>query len=123
MAKVIEDVTEMLASATLTESGSARWLAPEVIDGASPTKEADVYSFAMAILELLTGRHPFPERKRDAAVIRAVIDHVQPKRPNVPRWLTNELWSLMQRCWSRVLASRPTMAMVAVELGQMEEET
>ncbi|KAF5357891.1 hypothetical protein D9756_001785 [Leucocoprinus leucothites] len=124
MAKVIEDVTEMLASATLTESGSARWLAPEVIDGASPTKEADVYSFAMAILELLTGRHPFPERKRDAAVIRAVIDHVQPKRPTVTlvqKWLTDELWMLMQRCWSRAITSRPTMEVVAAELEQMEK--
>ncbi|KAF9452803.1 TKL/TKL-ccin protein kinase [Macrolepiota fuliginosa MF-IS2] len=123
MAKVIEDVTEMLASATLTESGSARWLAPEVIDGASPTKEADTYSFAMAILELLTGQHPFPERKRDAAVIRAVIDCVQPRRPsdpNVQRWLTDELWSVMQQCWSRVILSRPTMEFVAVELQKMQ---
>lgn len=122
MAKVIEDVTEMLASATLTESGSARWLAPEVIDGASPTKEADTYSFAMAILELLTGQHPFPERKRDAAVIRAVIDHIQPKRPtdpNVQRWLTDELWTLMQQCWSRVISSRPTMETIAAELQRM----
>lgn len=122
MAKVIEDVTEMLASATLAESGSARWLAPEIMDGASPTKQADTYSFAMAILELLTGQHPFPERKRDAAVIRAVIDHVQPKRPSdvhVQRWLTDKLWALMQQCWSRVILSRPTMELVSTELQSM----
>lgn len=122
MAKVIEDVTEMLASATLTESGSARWLAPEVIDGASPTREADTYSFAMAILELLTGHHPFLEWRRDAAVIRAVINHLQPKRPTGPvvqLWLTDELWILMQQCWSRVASSRPSMELIAAQLEKM----
>ncbi len=122
MAKVIEDVTEMLASATLTESGSARWLAPEVIDGASPTRQADTYSFAMAILELLTGHHPFLESRRDAAVIRAVINQVQPKRPTDPAvqvWLTDELWTLMKLCWSRVISSRPSMETIVAELREM----
>ncbi|KAF5344630.1 hypothetical protein D9756_011219 [Leucocoprinus leucothites] len=114
----------MLASATLTESGNARRMAPEVMNGASPTKEADVYSFSMVILELLTGQYPFTERKRDTAVIRAVIDHVQPKRPTVTlvqNWLTDELWVLMQRCWSSAITSRPTMEVIAAELEQMEK--
>jgi len=46
---------KVLASMTMTESGSARWLNREVIlDRALPTKETGVYSFAMALLELLT---------------------------------------------------------------------
>jgi serine/threonine protein kinase len=66
MSKVIEDVTERSASATLTAAGSARWLAPELIEGAisSPEKPSDVYSYAMAILELLTMKHPYAYLRR-----------------------------------------------------------
>ncbi|KAF6742353.1 TKL/TKL-ccin protein kinase [Ephemerocybe angulata] len=69
MSKLVEEVTEKSASATLTAAGSARWLAPELIEGSisSPTPATDTYSFAMAILELVTGKYPFAERKRDAS--------------------------------------------------------
>ncbi|KAF6764956.1 TKL/TKL-ccin protein kinase [Ephemerocybe angulata] len=75
MSKLVEEVTEKSASATLTAAGSARWLAPELIEGSisSPTPATDTYSFAMAILELVTGKYPFAERKRDASVIHDVV--------------------------------------------------
>lgn len=122
MAKVMEDVTRTPASTTLARTGGTRWLAPEVVEGAAPSKESDTYSFSMAVLELITGKHPFPEHKTDAAVIRALMRNTQPKRPTEPgvqRWLTDALWALMQRCWSRDIGSRPTMKDVVMELGKM----
>ncbi|GLB35197.1 putative protein tyrosine kinase [Lyophyllum shimeji] len=119
MSKVIEEVTEKSASVTLTASGSARWLAPELIEGVvtSPTKEADVYSFAMAVLELLTGKHPFSNRRRDASVIHDVvvlkkIPH-RPDEPEVARWLSDSLWALMTECWRVPASSRPSMHQVS----------
>jgi serine/threonine protein kinase len=126
MSKVIEEVTEKSASATLTASGSARWLAPELIEGviSSPTKEADTYSYAMAILELVTGKYPYANRKRDASVIHDIVvlkkTPPRPTEPEVLTWLTEELWLLMGECWRTPAASRPTMAQVSVYMEELE---
>lgn len=125
MSKLIEEVTETSASTTLTASGSARWLAPEVIKGvvSSPTTAADTYSFAMAILELLTGKHPFADHRRDAQVIFSIVVQEQmPSRPvsdGVSLWLSDGLWSLMQECWHKDAQSRPSMAQVASCIMEM----
>lgn len=118
MSKVIEEVTEKSASATLTTGGSARWLAPELIEGKSPSKEADTYSFAMAVLELVTEKHPFADCKRDAQVIHNIL--FLKKTPTRPQgdnsWLSDELWVLMQRCWGKDSSSRPSMVEVSSTL-------
>lgn len=126
MSTVIEEVTEKSASATLTAAGSARWLAPELIEGSisSPTFSADIYSFAMAILELLTGKHPYAHRKRDASVIHDIVVlkkmPPRPMTPEVERWLTNDLWVLMQQCWSSDARLRPSMGAVATRMEIIE---
>jgi len=123
MSKVIEEVTERSASATLTAGGSARWMAPELIEGEAPTMEADTYSFAMAILELLTRKHPFADCKTTAAVIYGIV--VQNKTPSRPEgyWLTDKLWELMHMCWQKDTSSRPTMNKVAVSIHTIMEDT
>ncbi|KAG5649763.1 hypothetical protein H0H81_002117 [Sphagnurus paluster] len=126
MSKVIEEVTETSASATLTASGSARWLAPELIEDlvSSPTKEADTYSFGMAILELVTQKHPYANRRRDASVIHdIVVLRKIPERPVEPeavRWLPETLWDLMRECWKGQASSRPSMAQVSASIQQIE---
>ncbi|KAF8803631.1 TKL/TKL-ccin protein kinase [Phlegmacium glaucopus] len=125
MSKLIEEVTETSASATLTTSGSARWLAPEVIEGkvSSPTMAADTYSYAMAILELVTGKHPFADHRRDAQVIFSIVVQKQtPPRPvddGASLWVSDGLWSLMQGCWHKDAQSRPSMTQVASRLMEM----
>jgi serine/threonine protein kinase len=123
MSKVIEEVTERSASATLTAGGSARWLAPELIEGKAPTMEADAYSYAMAILELLTGKHPFSDCKRDAAVIYGIVvlkkTPARPEEKEASKWLSDDLWDLMQRCWHKDAASRPPMGEVASSISQL----
>ncbi|RDB21515.1 Serine/threonine-protein kinase STY46 [Hypsizygus marmoreus] len=129
MSKVIEEVTEKSASATLTASGSARWLAPELIEGvvSSPTMEADTYSYAMAILELITGKHPFSNRRRDASVIHDIVvlkkTPQRPSEPEVRLWLSDILWNLMQECWRVPATSRPSMAQVSAHVQEIEEST
>jgi len=115
--KVIEENTDKTASATLTSAGSTRWLAPELIEGNSPTKACDVYSFGMAVLELLTKKPPFANLKRDESVVPYVlIKKKMPPRPEDPAvalWLTDELWELMQGCWVPQPEIRPVMNTVA----------
>ncbi|KAF9446240.1 kinase-like protein [Macrolepiota fuliginosa MF-IS2] len=123
MAKVLEDVTKTAASTTLQTAGSARWLAPEIIEGESPSKQSDTYSFSMTILELITGERPLVELRTDMAVIRAMArGPIRPKRPTGPqaqRWLTDELWELMGQCWDSHEV-RPTMEVVATKVQDMK---
>ncbi|KAF9479740.1 kinase-like protein [Pholiota conissans] len=122
MSKIIEEVTEKSASATLTAGGSARWLAPELIEGSSPTMGADTYSYAMAVLELLTERQPYADIKRDAAVIHDIIFLKRtPSRPHrgTTQWLSDALWDLMQQCWHQDSLTWPSMAEVTAALQVM----
>ncbi|CAL1703915.1 unnamed protein product [Somion occarium] len=105
MSKLVEDVTEQSASATLTKQGSARWLAPEVIEGLvdSPTMACDVYSFGMTMFECFSTVMPFAKLKRDAQVIHKVIgEKMRPGRPE-----TNP-------------ADRPTMDVVVQRMVTIE---
>ncbi|KAG6816948.1 hypothetical protein H0H87_001463 [Tephrocybe sp. NHM501043] len=126
MSKVIEDVTEKSASATLTASGSARWLAPELIEGivSSPTKDADTYSYAMAMLELITGKHPFSNRRRDASVIHDIVVlkkiPTRPTETEVLPWLSDNLWALMTECWKVPASGRPSMEQVSTRIAEIQ---
>ncbi|KAK7060810.1 hypothetical protein VNI00_000543 [Paramarasmius palmivorus] len=121
VSKVIEEVTERSASQTLTTSGSVRWLAPELIEGSmpSPSKACDVYSFAMTILELYTGKHPWADLRRDASVIHDVIILKRtPGRP-VAESIPDRVWDMMLECWQRDASSRPQMGDIAFALGDV----
>jgi len=127
MAKVLEDVTKTPITTTLLQTmGCIRWMAPEIIEGeSSPSKASDTYSFSMTILELLTGKHPFAEYKKELTLIRAMTQFpmVLPQRPimepMVQLWLlTDEMWSLMQKCWD-TSQKRPTMEDVSNALQAM----
>jgi len=128
MAKAIEDITENPASATLTKAGSARWLAPELIENeevTSPTQATDIYSFAMAMLECYTLQVPFANLKRDAHVIRDIISKkAKPARPRDPesqRWITDQIWSVMQDCWQYNPKERPSMSDVVRHIQECVE--
>jgi len=95
-----------------------RYSAPELIENSyvSATKSSDSYSFAMLILECITEKIPFHEHSRDAAVIHARISKKQmPPRPDghsSRNRVSDDLWSLMKRCWSITPDDRPTMEQI-----------
>jgi serine/threonine protein kinase len=126
MSTLVEEITKKSAAATLTAAGSARWLAPELLEGsiASPTFPADTYSYAMVILELLTGKHPFANLKRDASVIHNIVVlkqiPIRPEDPHVKRWLSDDLWELMRKCWSSEALARPLMSYVVASMKTIE---
>jgi len=54
LATVARNIDSMRSASQ--HGGSSRWTAPEVLDGGLPTKEMDVFSFAMVMIEVCRGR-------------------------------------------------------------------
>ena len=68
------------------------------------------YALGMVILEVITGQHPFPLDYSDFAVILKVINGKRPERPRGGEavWLTDDLWKMLEQCWSPKPKLRPT---------------
>jgi serine/threonine protein kinase len=119
--------------------GPCRWMPPEVLDPSdqyyeydnlesdvdsattsylSPfTKQSDVYSLGMTILEVLTGKAPFHHRRYDTVVILDVIRGIRPPRPKDS--VSNGLWNLLCSCWQPQPKNRPTAKIVELWLNML----
>ena len=111
---------------TRQEVHTPRWSAPEIFLGKNPSKESDVYSFAMVAIEVhrewsemrvfsltvvaptqaLSGEVPFSSEKTNWTVAPAVLTGKRPSRPAHPS-CTDGLWALIQRCWDQEPQLRP----------------
>ncbi|TFK51372.1 kinase-like protein, partial [Heliocybe sulcata] len=93
----------------ISVGGVSRWTAPEVLlDEGSEipfTKQSDMYSFAMTMLEILTGRIPFELIRQDSVVILAVIGGARPPRPEGR--IDDSIWEIIETCWTRNPKERP----------------
>ncbi|KAH8795204.1 kinase-like domain-containing protein [Flagelloscypha sp. PMI_526] len=114
-------VTTDLATITSTK-GSSRWMAPEVFDPASYKDSTrvraaprDVYAFACTSLEVMTGKPPFPERPEPAVMV-SVLQGERPERPQQSESLTDELWNLIERCWTQKPEARPTFDDITITM-------
>ncbi|KIM28691.1 hypothetical protein M408DRAFT_131307 [Serendipita vermifera MAFF 305830] len=123
LSKLVEEATETSAQLTLTsEPNYSRYLAPELIRGdvTGPRMNTDVYSFGMAVLECLTLEKPFANRRRDALVISDVLNKKRPNRPTneggCSRWMSDDLWSLLNQMWAEDPKDRPSMQQVHASL-------
>ena len=104
--------------ATPGVAGSPQWLAPEIIDPPSGTssqqpaasKPADVFAFAMLVVEVFSGKVPFPDMTNGAVVVR-IVNGKRPAKPPAAEQLglTAEMWKFVERCWSANPSERPTM--------------
>ena len=86
-----------------------------------PTRESDYYALGMVVLEVLSGRSPFASYVENA-VMGKVIDGEHPERPNAT-WFTDDLWGILERCWSSQPKDRPTVETVFECLGRASQAT
>ena len=116
---------------SLQRSNTPRWTAPEVLKGGRYSKEADIFAFAMVMIEV---RHESPIMCRPLVYCRfesiqafthavpfyttssvtamlAIMNGKRPPRPTHPTF-TEDLWTLMQRCWHQDPTSRPQISEV-----------
>ncbi|KAK9167122.1 hypothetical protein Scep_002313 [Stephania cephalantha] len=94
------------------ETGTYRWMAPEVINHQPYDQKADVFSFAIVLWELITAK---VDRN-----IRSNAD--QGLRPELPENAHPKLLSLMQRCWEADPSNRPSFSEITFELVEILQE-
>ena len=121
-----------------------RWAAPEVIRGeGGSTQEADVYAFAMVVIEVgpltslrlvpdaeqltichyillkvFTGKCPF-SKLTDPVAVSEIMEGERPDRPQ-ERDLTNPVWDMTVRCWQEDPVLRPRVERVVVTLREWQ---
>ncbi|KZT10273.1 uncharacterized protein LAESUDRAFT_747675 [Laetiporus sulphureus 93-53] len=133
LAAVIYDSdTVNLMTTSSCDHGSIRWMAPELLfpeqvglKSARQTFQSDVYSLAMVMWEIFTGRMPFHEIPRDPAVVYQVtMLGTRPKRPPdaLLLGLSDAVWLLMELCWRTDRRERPMMAFVVQQLTKAIED-
>jgi len=90
-----------------------RWAAPEILDDERPvSKESDIYSFAMVVIEAFTGKAPFHGIPPTTVAV-GVLAGNRPTRP-MHMNLTNNLWEMIKRCWSQNPQKRPEISEVVL---------
>ncbi|KAJ7213642.1 kinase-like domain-containing protein, partial [Mycena haematopus] len=115
---------------TTSTVGTAPYMAPElffVIDGPatssekshspSTTTSSDVYSFALLVLEILTGEPP-KARPNRPIVTAQTIANLGPKRTDYDEGkVSPRTWAVLDRCWSFKPLSRPNISAVHRDLA------
>jgi serine/threonine protein kinase len=100
------------------EVGTPRWMAPEVARREGFSKAADVYSFAMVLVELITHQVPF---HGSSGVLAAALTAFHDLRPPLPEQTPPPMRELVEQCWEKVPSARPTFEEVQELLALMRE--
>lgn len=87
------------------ETGTYRWMAPEIIRHENYSFPADVYSFGILLWELIARDHPYAGLTPIQAAF-SVAKH--DLRPIIPGGVHPRLKALMTRCWHPAPSARPS---------------
>uniref|UniRef100_A0A6N2L6G8 non-specific serine/threonine protein kinase n=1 Tax=Salix viminalis TaxID=40686 RepID=A0A6N2L6G8_SALVM len=101
------------------ETGTYRWMAPEVIEHKPYDHKADVFSFGIVLWELLTGKLPYEY----LTPLQAAVGVVQKcLRPTIPKNTQPKLAELLEHTWKQDPALRPDFSEIIEILQQIAKE-
>ncbi|XP_068323513.1 serine/threonine-protein kinase STY46-like [Pyrus communis] len=100
------------------ETGTYRWMAPEVINHQPYDQKADVFSFAIVLWELVTAKVPYDTM----TPLQAALGVRQGLRPEIPNNGHPKVLELMQRCWDSVPSNRPSFTDITAQLESLLQE-
>ncbi|KAL3634417.1 hypothetical protein CASFOL_021471 [Castilleja foliolosa] len=98
--------------------GTLPWMAPELLHGNSNrvSEKVDVFSFGIAMWEILTGEEPYIDM-HCGAIIGGIVNNTL--RPLIPERCDPEWRKLMEECWSHNPAERPSFTEITKRLQAM----
>ncbi|CAI5466113.1 unnamed protein product [Closterium sp. Yama58-4] len=101
------------------ETGTYRWMAPEVIEHRAYDHKADIFSFGITMWEMLTGKLPYP----DLTPLQAAVSVVQRGlRPPIPKGTHPRLADLFERCWATNPVDRPEFSEIIRVIAEIAQE-
>jgi serine/threonine protein kinase len=118
-------------STLTTNTGTNKWMAPEIIllNGGSQERHAknakmpkyphkvDVYSFAMVCYEILTGQVPFFQIMTPSIVKTKVLNG---NRPELPLYCPPKVKTLIEECWNQEPIKRPSFDNICKRLKYLK---
>ncbi|BDA50831.1 probable mitogen-activated protein kinase kinase kinase 12 at C-terminar half [Coccomyxa sp. Obi] len=93
--------------------GSLPYVAPEVLQNGELAKRADVYSFAVMLLEMWTGQAAYADENYHSVLFSAFSG----RRPKVPDDLPTDYRKLLEDCWAEDSKARPSFEVAHVRLA------
>ena len=101
------------------ETGSYRWMAPEVIRHEEYDKRCDVYSYAILAWEMLTYRIPFDNLMPVEAAFAVAREARRPPIP--PEWKGLPIAEMLKACWHQDAGKRPPFSAICTALEEEVE--
>jgi serine/threonine protein kinase len=102
------------------ETGTYRWMAPEVVRHEAYSNKADVYSFAIMMWQFLTHEEPFLDVSSTEAARLVALER---KRPPLPKKTPKALEDFIQTNWSDQPRERWDFEKVTATLKQIQENS
>ncbi|CAE6496849.1 unnamed protein product [Rhizoctonia solani] len=106
---ILKDLA-LLFAPTTTFSITHQYAPPEHFSAENipvATKQSDVYSYGMTVLEILTGEVPFADKNIIWLMRRASEGKLQ---PNQPSSISGDIWSILLPCWAHDPSKRPPVS-------------
>ncbi|KAG1750242.1 kinase-like protein, partial [Suillus lakei] len=92
--------------------GALRWTAPELLSEeesvSAVTTQSDIYSFGSIVLQVLTGKIPWPHLIHEATILRKVVVEGEIHPRPADDHITDRHWKFITSCWSKTPRDRPS---------------
>ena len=110
--KIVSDPANALSSSLHTQGGTVRWMSPELIypehfgfEKSCATKSSDCYALGMVIYETISGKVPFHGCTDLIVSLKVVAGERLRRRAK----FKENLWKMLERCWTRHPNEHPSV--------------